>query len=474
MAIKVAIIGGGVAGVTAALTLGNLGFEVDIFEKNRALISGPPFCHLHAGGNLYREISDQQCITLLRQSIDFVKLYPFSIDKRPTIFATPIYDPFEPLDMIDRLELLTNEYKKLIDKDASNKVLGEANNYYEIFSKDKLLEISKRDIVEQPKSNDEWLIPFAKNLDFDTIKFPVIVVQEYGINMFRVAANSGLALENMNNVNIHRETNVVSVKEIDNGFELSYNGTKNGSIKVDYLINAAGFRTGLIDDMLGIKEKRLVEFKAAYTTKWDIREKKWPEVIFHGIRGTKNGMRQFTPYCNGYVQLHVMTPDVTLFSDGLVESSNSSSYPRLSKKYIDIIENGWDDKLRDERTLKARDYIAYFFPKFKSAKVGGKPLFGAQQIIGSDPTLRVAEVSFPKPKYARCEIVKVSSVNDMSKVIVNDIAKYFNIDINKDIFDIKELQILNDDDITKRACSVAEKLGYPNDLGIRCNIFDKD
>ncbi len=50
-------------------------------------------------------------------------------------------------------------------------------------------------------------------------------------------------------------------------------------------------------------------------------------------------------------------------------------------------------------------------------QVGSKPLFGAQQIPGDDPTLRVAEVSFPRERYARCEIVKVSSVLGMIDAI---------------------------------------------------------
>ena len=49
---KIAIIGGGVAGATSALYLGQLGLDITLFEKKDSLVSGPPFCHLHAGGNL--------------------------------------------------------------------------------------------------------------------------------------------------------------------------------------------------------------------------------------------------------------------------------------------------------------------------------------------------------------------------------------------------------------------------------------
>lgn len=40
---KISIIGGGVAGSTTALYLGNLGLDVTLFEKQNDLISGPPF-----------------------------------------------------------------------------------------------------------------------------------------------------------------------------------------------------------------------------------------------------------------------------------------------------------------------------------------------------------------------------------------------------------------------------------------------
>jgi flavin-dependent dehydrogenase len=62
----VGIDGGGIAGSTVALRLAELGVRVLLFEQGASLVSGPPMCHLHAGGNFYREISDQQCLALLR------------------------------------------------------------------------------------------------------------------------------------------------------------------------------------------------------------------------------------------------------------------------------------------------------------------------------------------------------------------------------------------------------------------------
>ncbi|NPA81590.1 MAG: FAD-dependent oxidoreductase, partial [Epsilonproteobacteria bacterium] len=77
---KIAVIGGGVAGSSVAAYLGSLGLNVSLFEKKPSLVSGPPMCHLHAGGNLYREISDEQCIRLLKESIEFLRFYPKAVD----------------------------------------------------------------------------------------------------------------------------------------------------------------------------------------------------------------------------------------------------------------------------------------------------------------------------------------------------------------------------------------------------------
>ena len=465
MAKKVAIIGGGIAGVTTALVLGKRGVEVTLFEKNKTLISGPPFCHLHAGGNLYREISDAQCATLLRQSIDFAKFYPQSIDKRPTVIALPLYDKQDPLNLIPRLEFLKNEYAKLVESDPLNRVLGAVEGYYELFTKEEIEALVDEEERRNPQSTREWLIPFAKNIDFESIKFPIIVVQEYGINLFRVGAIAGLALEQMPNVTILRETEVVGVKKSKEGLTLQ---SRECTESFDYLVNAAGFRTGIIDQYLGIKEPRLLEFKAAYTSKWELREKLWPEVIFHGERGTPRGMGQFTPYCDGYVQLHAMTEDITLCRECLVKSSKDGSYPQLSKELLEIIEHGWSKEKYSERTKRAIDYLAQFFPKFKEAKVDSQPLYGVQQIPGDDPTRRVAEVAFPMPNYARCEIVKVSSVVDMVEEIVKDIEGP-GVELSQEIFEIEPLKKLDADAIAERAQIIAQKLNYPTEMSKICN-----
>ena len=460
---KIAIVGGGVAGATSAIYLSKLGLEVTLFEKESSLVSGPPFCHLHAGGNLYREISDEQCVKLLKQSIDFLKFYPFVVDYRPTVIALPTTDKQTPSQLLPRLELLTKEYEKLIQTDRSNRVLGEPNNYFKLYSQEDLERLKSQTISTKPQSSDEWMVTVAQNLDFDKVQFPLILVQEYGLNLFRLASGVTLVLEEINNVTLKRATEVTNIQKEQEGWLVSYN---HQEAYFDYLINSAGFRTGKIDDMLGVPCKRMVEFKAAYVSHWESKEQTlFPEIIFHGERGTPQGMGQFTPYPNGYFQLHGMTHNITLYDDGLVANTPLSCQPQLKENFMQKIEKSWSKEEIEERTGSAIKHLSRFIPNFSEATVGSKPLFGAQQIPGDDPTLRVAEVSFPTKGYARCEIVKVSSVIDMVRAIKNELVKLGYVSTDKELS--LSLDSLEEDKIHALAQKLCEQRAYPSSLGGR-------
>ena len=469
---KIAIVGAGVAGASSALYFSNLGLDVTLFEKESSIVNGPPFCHLHAGGNLYREISDEQCVTLLKQSIDFLRFYPFVVDYRPTVIALPDTDPGTPEALLPRLKMLTKEYEALIDKDLKNKVLGESAHYYALYSREEIESLQKKEAVLKPQSSDEWMIPVAKNIDLDKVQFPLILVQEYGLNLFRLASGLTLALNETKTATVCSNTIVSNIQENakDGGWTVTYvqeNITKEGSF--DYLINAAGFRSGKIDDLVGVECKSMVEFKAAYVSKWNAcSDTLWPEIIFHGERGTPRGMGQFTPYPGGYFQLHGMTKEITLYEDGLVANSIVSCQPHLKQNFIEKIERSWSKEETQERTVSAIRHLSQFIPAFSSATVGSKPLFGAQQIPGSDPTLRVAEVSFPAKHYARCEIVKVSSTLDMIDTITGQLIDLGYVDASvQGTRKIKVLKELEDNNITSYGETLCEEREYPKDLAHR-------
>jgi hypothetical protein len=463
---RIAIVGGGIAGTTAALLLSQTNSEITLYENAPSLVSGPPFCHLHAGGNLYPEISDAQCITLLEQSIDFARLYPYGVDHRPTIVALPIYCSRSTAHLLPRLQKLTAHYQRLIDNDPQNAVLGDPQHYFKLYERADIEALKSRSVVAHPRSADQWMIPFAKEVDMDKIQFPVILVQEYGLNLFRISAGAHLTLDALPNVELQLLHKVSGVQRLESGWRIT---SGDESREYDYLINAAGFQTGRIDDMIGVPCERMVEFKAAYVSHWEREEKDlWPEIIFHGERGTPRGMGQFTPYPEGYFQLHGMTKEITLYEDGLVANTPQSCQPKLPENLLEKIEASWDKEEVIQRTQSAIRHLSRFIPAFESAKVGSKPLFGAQQIPGDDPTLRVAEVSFPTPRYARCEIVKVSSTIDMAEAIVEDLKKEGL--ISQAEIDPHPAAFTSQDEaqLSALAEKIAEQRGYPAALARRC------
>ncbi len=422
---RIGIVGGGMAGSTVALRLAELGIDVVLFEAGKTLVNGPPICHLHAGGNLYREISDEQCITLLRQSIDTLKVYPQTANIRPTVIAIPSRDNGSPSDLFPRLERLQTEYARLIQQNPNNNVLGNAKDYFKLYDRQLLEALAHKDTPKKAITLDDWMIPVAKNLNLDEFKLPLILVQEYGLSIFRIASTVSLAFEKLASSTVLTNTKVIHIQHQQEhpGWRIDYqtNGQAEQSINVDYLINACGYRTGTLDDMHGFQRDRMVEFKAAYIAHWPECQGDWPEVIFHGERGTPDGMAQLTPYPDGYFQLHGMTEEITLFKEGLVASTEKSAQPMLNSLFNRKLTDKWYQSEIERRTAKAVEHVAQFIPDFGRATVGGSPMFGAQQIPGDDPSLRAADVSFAGDRYARAEIVKASSALTVATAIVEQL-----------------------------------------------------
>jgi 2-polyprenyl-6-methoxyphenol hydroxylase-like FAD-dependent oxidoreductase len=462
----IGVIGGGIAGSTIALRLAELNVNVTLFEEGTSLVNGPPVCHLHAGGNLYPEISDAQCLTLLEQSIATIKVYPHCINRRPTVIAIPQRNEGNVEQLLPRLKLLQQHYQQLIDSDPGNQVIGKPEEYYKLFNRAEIEQLSQKTQPDKINKFDDWMIPLAKTLDLSTVKFPLLMVQEYGLSLFRIAASTELSLNASAACTLLTNNKVTKLKLTqDNIWQITHTeNDKESTTEVDYLINACGYRTGNIDDMADTPKQRMVEFKAAYITQWQQSER-WPEVIFHGKRGTPQGMAQLTPYPDGYFQLHGMTEEITLFKNGLAKSTETSAQPKLNKSFINKLVQGWDKQEVEQRTAKAIQHIAHFIPSFSIAKVAGRPLFGAQQIPGKDISLRAYDVSFEGCNYARAEIVKASSALTVADQIIyklfgqsqNQLAE------NLPVYSSLMSQV-PEQAIAKLACDIAKNRSYPQAL----------
>ncbi len=353
-----------------------------------------------------------------------------------------------------------------MDEDPRNQIMGEPKQYFSLYQREQLEQLSLLAQPKEPVTSEEWLIPFAKYADLDSIKYPVVVVQEYGWSVFRLAASAELALGSMDNCQVMTHATLVSAEYIGKSWHLSYVDIdgKNHQIEADFLINACGYETGKVDDMAHYQRKRMVEFKAAYVTHWPQCQHEWPEVVFHGERGTPRGMAQLTPYADGVFQLHGMTEDITLFKDGLVTSAENSSQPVLPNYLEQKILQGWQSDALNERTQKAIDHISQFMPQFEGAKVGGKPLYGAQQIPGYDATLRAADVTFEDNHYARMEVVKGSSALEAVRKIVST-WQLADLNTQSSIEDQHPISMsLTASDIEFRAKQLADERGYPQAL----------
>jgi len=296
---------------------------------------------LHAGGNLYREISDYDCLILLEESIELARCYPNAIDARPTLIAIPKTDVAQ---LTNRLEVLQAHYQALVDLDAANEMLGAVSDYFKLYSYDQVKALSLQSTpIKKATSLDEWMIPVAKHCDLDKLKCPLVMVQEYGLNLFRLAASCQTSLAQNEAVNVKLNTKVTRINYCKESKQWQITSNKGGEEKTnsfDYLINAAGFKTGEIDDQLNFKRSRILEFKAAYLTHWQTADHYWPEVIFMGERGTPNGMAQFTPYADNYFQLHAMMQEITLFKDGDAKSIDGTAYPKLNAAFIKKVTKG--------------------------------------------------------------------------------------------------------------------------------------
>ncbi|QJY41331.1 hypothetical protein HND97_18495 [Vibrio cholerae] len=75
---------------------------------------------------------------------------------------------------------IQNAYRKLVEQDAANQVLGAVDNYYRLYQREELERLAQQQQPNPPQSDDEWVISLAQHADLAQLKYPVVSVQEYG------------------------------------------------------------------------------------------------------------------------------------------------------------------------------------------------------------------------------------------------------------------------------------------------------
>ena len=114
--------------------------------------------------------------------------------------------------------------------------------------------------------------------------------------------------------------------------------------------------------------------------------------------------------------------------------------------------------------------MARFVPACAEAEVAAKPLFGAQQIPGDDPSLRASDVSFYGDGYARAEIIKASSALSSADAILQQLlaqglvqAESIQKGINQHYFPVT--LSCTEAQVTDLAMALSRERGYPEALG---------
>lgn len=417
------------AGSTIALRLGRAGVSTLLLEARGSLVDGPPMCHLHAGGALYPELSDADCRTLLRQSVETAAWFPESIDARPTLVCVPTRDSHDPDRLLAREQMLAEHYRRLVDLDPAHRVLGDPDDYVHPYTRARLEELagSPQPSAEESAGMawDRWVAPAATLLDLDRLRYPVLAIAEPNWNILRLAACVTLRLAALPTVDVRLHTRVCSLERDGEGWLVGTVGPDGADRidRVDFVVNAAGFRAGAVDDQASVAAEHAVEFKAAWLARWSrpsATTRALPEIVVHGKRGTADGMAQFTPYGGDVVQLHGMVDGITLFDDEPATSTGASAQPDLDPEWVDWIDHGFDPDVALTRSRRAIDHVAPFLPSFADAQPLPQVLGGAQQVPGGDVARRVGRLRHePGRRYAVAENAKACEAVDMADAVMD-------------------------------------------------------
>ena len=336
MSRRIAIIGGGISGITSAIKLAkNKNNKIDVFEKRNYILKGPPYCHLHAGGILYPEISLDDAQQLMTDSIKFANYFSSCLDYRPTVVAYRSTSKYSTDSLLFKCKVNKVNYQF----SKYNNILGPVNNFYAVYHLSDMIHFKR--FGKLPESDDigrsfhdTYVEQFCKLIDnIYSIKYPFVSVCEPGIIQSKVEKQLEYELNNYTNINIITNVNI-QLNELNN---------------YDTIINASG------RDFFNNNTEEIYEFKSSWIIKSPLITSKMPEIAIIGERETNNGMIQITPIEYGLFQIHCMTNHSTIINT--FNKSNVPSFIKLQDKEVTF------------RCHIAIQNIAQIFPIFTLSKV---------------------------------------------------------------------------------------------------------
>jgi hypothetical protein len=361
---RIAIIGGGISGITSALKFAKEKNNiVHIFEKRNCILRGPPYCHLHAGGILYPEITLEDAQVLLNDSILFANRFPDCLNYRPTIVAYKVESVYSTNKLLFKCKVnkISYQYNNL-------RPFGKVENFYAIYNREDIMHYKENGVLPDSddmgrKFHDTYVEHFCKLLDnIDSIKYPFVSVCEPGIDQEKVEKVLDDELKINKNIQLFLNKEI-KLNELDD---------------YDIIVNASGkniFNEN-IDDNVVCKVNEIYEFKSSWIIKTPLLLYNFPEIAIIGERDTDNGMIQLTPLIDCKFQVHCMRSDSTIIS------TFKDGYP----KHVELIQEDIE-----KRTRVAISQINKYFPIFAMSNPY-KPCFGVQRIVGNDKSHRTSRV----------------------------------------------------------------------------------
>lgn len=375
---RVIIIGGGISGVTSAIELAKNGINVDLYEKRNCLLRGSPYCHLHAGGVLYPDISLKDGQELLYDSLQFAKEFSDCLNYRPTIVAYRVDSTYCPNRLVLKCKVNKLYYKQLTGPNSSSCPLGSIENYYAVYTFDDIKFYKK--YGKLPKTEDptrqyhnSYVEKFCKLLgDIWSIKYPFVSVCEPGIDQNKV---ENKLLSELNKYKEKGNLKVYLNKQID------LNETKNDKTTNTTIINATN------SVIFENNYKQQLEWKASWIIQTCLKTEKLPEIAIIGERETERGMIQLTPIYGGTkFQVHCMRSDSSIIKTTEITDIN---------KLNNIIKNKLTTEEIQKRGQIAINEAGKLFPIFNQYMSRVIEICDGVQIInGNSKSKRISNVYY--------------------------------------------------------------------------------
>lgn len=347
----VVIIGGGIAGCSAALELAEKGYKVILLESKSELLSGSSDntpCRLGLG---FHYADQETAVKYLKSTLAFVKKYGSeyivgnskSIDhplRRGRYFIVND-SSFEHEKVLRIYKAIQKAYAKLIEEDPKNAVFGESDNFYKILSVGKYKEQVNSDRVTVGIETAEQIL--------DWPKFKTDLIE-------RVRSHP--------NITVKTSTSVKLIKDAsDQGFIVT---TSQKEEHGDFVINAAwqnaealGYQSGYLSTPRTNRLKVIIEVELP------------PELI-----NSNSMFFCFGPHCSfnntgdgkGFISYEPVTN---------IEKSSDIIFPKNLQRYLD---GDVTDLEKVDIAQKIIAGVTTYIPAMDKAKFTGVIKFGVVKI----------------------------------------------------------------------------------------------